>query len=45
MWLTNHEKKFKPLDINIVGEVETSLGYKLPKSYIELLKIQNGGEL
>ncbi|KRE64167.1 SMI1/KNR4 family protein [Paenibacillus sp. Soil750] len=45
MWRIDHENKYKPLDLNIVGEVETTLGYKLPKSYIELLGIQNGGEL
>ncbi len=28
---------------NTIAEVEATLGYKLPSSYIELCKIQNGG--
>lgn len=35
----NHEK----LTDNRIKEVEELLEYKLPKSYIELLKVQNGG--
>lgn len=35
--------KLKKLTDNRIKEVEEFLGYKLPKSYIEVLKIQNGG--
>lgn len=33
----------KPLTDEMVALTETELGYKLPDSYIEFLKIQNGG--
>ena len=33
----------KPINERMIDEVEKLLGYKLPGSYLELLKIQNGG--
>lgn len=44
---SDYAKKYNcgKLDENTVNEVENGFGYKLPKSYIEFLKIQNGGYL
>ncbi len=41
----NLQKKYNhgKLTDNRIKEVEELLEYKLPKSYIELLKVQNGG--
>jgi hypothetical protein len=39
-----HYVSEKPTD-EMIASIETELGYKLPKAYIELAKIQNGGEL
>lgn len=33
----------KPITKKIVNDIEKELGYKLPLSYIKLMKIQNGG--
>lgn len=32
-----------PLEPELVSSVERELGYRLPKSYIELMRVQNGG--
>lgn len=37
------EYRFGELTDEIISRVEKNIGYKLPKSYIELLKVQNGG--
>ncbi|MGB2740108.1 MAG: SMI1/KNR4 family protein [Cognaticolwellia sp.] len=39
------EKEYvcEPLTDKLVEEIESELGYKLPPSYIELMKTQNGG--
>ncbi|GIU02398.1 hypothetical protein TUM4438_46710 [Shewanella sairae] len=39
------EKEYvcEPLTDQLVEEIESELGYKLPLSYIELMKTQNGG--
>ncbi len=38
------EKSFsEPLTDSLVSEVEKELGYTLPQSYIELMKLHNGG--
>lgn len=34
----------KPLTDEIIAFTENKLGYKLPQSYIELMRIQNGGK-
>jgi len=33
----------EPLNDDLVSAVENSLGYKLPRSYVELMRTQNGG--
>lgn len=33
----------KPINDEMIKELEQNLGYKLPQSYLELLKTQNGG--
>lgn len=38
-------KKLEDLTDEMVVSAETKLGIKLPKSYIDLCKIQNGGYL
>lgn len=35
----------KPLTDEMVAEAEKKLGYKLPQSYIDLMKSRNGGKL
>lgn len=35
----------KPLTDEMLAEAEKKLGYKLPQSYIDLMKSQNGGKL
>lgn len=42
---SDYGKEFRFGDItdDLLDRAEKTLGYKLPKSYIELLKIQNGG--
>ena len=40
---TNKKYKQEKLTDNRIKEVEEFFGYKLPKSYIELLKVQNVG--
>ncbi|HDX9578808.1 TPA: SMI1/KNR4 family protein, partial [Bacillus pseudomycoides] len=42
IWGTNEEKLEKLTD-DMVVNAEKNLGVKLPKSYIELCKVQNGG--
>ena len=37
------EYRFDVLTDDMISRAEETLGYKLPKSYIELLKVQNGG--
>lgn len=37
------EYRFGELTDEMISRVERNIGYRLPKSYIELLKVQNGG--
>lgn len=37
------EYRFDILTDDMIRRAEKTLGYKLPKSYIELLNVQNGG--
>lgn len=37
------EYKFSELTKDMISRAEKTLGYKLPESYIELLRVQNGG--
>lgn len=37
------EYRFDALTEDMISRAEKTIGYKLPKSYIELLKVQNGG--
>lgn len=39
------EAKFEPFTADVLARVETSLGVKLPSSYVALMDIQNGGSL
>ncbi|WP_246067012.1 SMI1/KNR4 family protein [Paenibacillus koleovorans] len=42
--MTNENRR-GPLDLNKLIEIENSIGYKLPKSYLNLMEHQNGGKL
>jgi hypothetical protein len=37
------EYRFDVLTVEMISRAERNIGYKLPKSYIELLRVQNGG--
>lgn len=37
------EYRFGELTDEMISRVEKNIGYRLPKSYIELLRVQNGG--
>ena len=41
----DNEYSFDKIDDESIKRVENKLGYKFPKSFIELLKIRNGGEI
>ncbi|MFB9758626.1 SMI1/KNR4 family protein [Ectobacillus funiculus] len=45
----NEDSKYKrieyPINDEIIKKAEDTLGVKFPKSFIDLMKIQNGGEL
>lgn len=40
---SNEKYNSGPFTDNMIESIEKELGYKLPSSYIELMKIQNGG--
>lgn len=41
----NEDYSFPPFTDKNLEETEKAIGWKLPKSYIALLKIQNGGSI